>query len=167
MKRILPYSSIISVIFSLFFTNNTTAQNYTAPASFTFTNDGHNTSFTTKYILVSTTTNLISYFSETTSFSSVGVGTYSLYAVNYNPSGTAPTLTVGTNLSAIGGSCVGLSSALTVTVSANTTANYTAPASFSFTHTGNDTALTTVYILVNSTTNLIAYVYQIYRISEK
>ncbi len=136
----------------------TFAQTYTSPASFSFTNTGTNTSFTTKYVLVNTSTNLIAYLSTTASFSGVVTGIYSLYAVNYNPSGTAPTLTVGTNLSTIGGTCVALSSSLNVTVSAVTSATFTAPASFSFTNSGNNTALTTIYVLVNTSTNLISYV---------
>ncbi len=125
------------------------AQTYTSPASFSFTNTGNNTAFTTKYILVNTSTNLIAYLSTTTSFSGVVAGTYTLYAVNYDPSGTEPTLTVGTNFSSIGGSCVAASSSLALTVSAATSATFTAPASFSFTNTNNNTSYTTIYILVN------------------
>jgi phosphohistidine swiveling domain-containing protein len=94
------------------------AQTYTAPATFSFTHTGSNTSFSNRYILVNSTTSLIAYTSSSASFSSVAAGTYQLYAVNYDPSGTAPTLTVGTNLNAIGGSCVSLSTATTVTVNA-------------------------------------------------
>jgi hypothetical protein len=158
MKKIYTYINIVCIALSFICTIGASAQTYTAPASFSFTNVGNNTSFSTKYILVNTSTNLISYLSETTNFSGIAAGTYSLYAVNYNPAGTVPTLTTGTNLSAIGGNCVGLSAALTITVSANTTANYTAPANFSFNHTGHNNVLTTVYVLVNASTGIIAYV---------
>jgi hypothetical protein len=152
MKNIYQLTLIL-----LLFSKNIDAQVYTAPANFSFTSAGTNTAFTTKYILVNSSTNLIAYLSTTNSFSAVAVGSYLMYAVNYDPSGTAPTLTVGTNLSAIGGSCVAKSASLAVTVSAVTSATFQAPASFSFNINGNNSALTTNYILVNISTNLIAY----------
>jgi hypothetical protein len=112
----------------LFFSNCIVlAQNYTSPANFSFTNTGNNSSFTTRFILVNSSINLISYLSTTASFSNVTTGTYRLYAVNFDPSGTAPTLTVGTNLNAIGGSCVALSAALVVTVISGCVDNPTLP----------------------------------------
>ena len=62
--------------------------------------------FTTQYILADAT-GVIKYTTATLPFTGVAEGSYLAYAVNY--SGTAPTLTVGTNISAIGGTCASLS----------------------------------------------------------
>ncbi len=93
------------------------AQNFTAPANFSFSHTNSNPAYMTRYILVNTQTNSIDYSSVQTSFSNVGAGSYLLYGVNYDASGTAPVLTPGTNFSTIGSTCVGLSSSLLVRVS--------------------------------------------------
>ncbi|MFM2268711.1 MAG: hypothetical protein RL757_2152 [Bacteroidota bacterium] len=67
-----------------------------------------NAGFSTHYVLVDAN-NVIRYSVAAMPFSGIAKGVYTAYAVNY--SGTAPNLTVGTNLNAIGGSCVALSNA--------------------------------------------------------
>lgn len=69
------------------------------------------TGYSTSYILVDAG-GIIRYSTSTLPFTGVAIGEYEGYAVNY--SGTAPTLTVGTSLASIGGSCANLSNALPV-----------------------------------------------------
>ncbi|MEN9609253.1 MAG: hypothetical protein RLZZ628_67 [Bacteroidota bacterium] len=70
--------------------------------------------FSTTYILVDTA-GVIQYSVTNMPFANVNVGDYEGYAVNYQGA-PAPTLTVGTNLNAIGGTCVSLSNALPIKV---------------------------------------------------
>ncbi len=67
-----------------------------------------NAGFSTHYVLVDAN-NVIRYSVAAMPFSGIAKGIYTAYAVNY--SGTAPSLTAGTNLNAMGGSCVALSNA--------------------------------------------------------
>jgi hypothetical protein len=85
-----------------------------AGSSISFTNNGNQTAagYLTKYMLVDNSTNQI--VQEVTSPFTVPVnpgGSYSVYTVNYNGSGTVPTLTTGTNINSIGGTCVAISAA--------------------------------------------------------
>ncbi len=85
-----------------------------AGSSISFTNNGNQTAagYVTKYLLVDNSTNQI--VQQVTSPFTAPVnpgGSYSVYTVNYNSSGTAPTLTAGTNINSIGGTCVALSAA--------------------------------------------------------
>jgi hypothetical protein len=138
------------ILLLLLFSKNIEAQVYTAPANFSFTSAGTNAAFTTKYILVNSSTNLIAYLSTTNNFSAVAIGSYLMYAVNYDPSGTVPTLTVGTNLNAIGGSCVAKSASLTVTVNST---NINCGTNVSLSSTANDYSSGTTSI---SSSNTIA-----------
>jgi hypothetical protein len=71
-------------------------------------------SYTTAYILVDTA-GIIQYSTLNMPFTNVNVAEYEGFAVNYQ--GTPmPTLTVGTNLNAIGGICVSLSNAFPIKV---------------------------------------------------
>jgi hypothetical protein len=79
--------------------------------SFSVNSQSTYTGYSTHYILVDAA-GVIQYQTATLPFTGVAIGSYDGYAVNY--SGTAPTLTVGTNLSAIGGTCAGLSNALPI-----------------------------------------------------
>ncbi|OIN56917.1 hypothetical protein BLX24_22380 [Arsenicibacter rosenii] len=92
-------------------------QNFTAPASFSFSHTGGNPAYTTRYILVNTQTNIISYASVQPGFSNVAAGTYLLYGISYDQAGVAPVLTPAASFSTIGGTCVGFSSSLLVRVS--------------------------------------------------
>jgi hypothetical protein len=72
--------------------------------------------FATQYILVDAG-GIIQYQTAVMPFTNIEKGTYEAYVVNYT--GTpAPTLTTGTALNAIGGSCVSLSNALSIKVCA-------------------------------------------------
>ena len=85
------------------------------PISVDIHSQNTNIGFTTKYILTDAA-GVIKYQTATLPFTGVVVGEYLAYSVNY--SGTAPTLTVGTNVSAIGGTCANLSNAFPIKVCA-------------------------------------------------
>ena len=85
------------------------------PISVDIHSQNTNIGFTTNYILTDAA-GVIKYQTATLPFTGVVVGEYLAYAVNY--SGTAPTLTVGTNVSAIGGTCANLSNAFPIKVCA-------------------------------------------------
>ena len=74
-----------------------------------------NALFSTHYILVDAT-GIIQYQTAAMPFTNIEKGEYEAYAVNYT--GTAPTLTAGTALNAIGGNCVSISNALPIKVCA-------------------------------------------------
>jgi plastocyanin len=83
-----------------------------AGSSISFTNNGNQTAagYVTKYVLVDNSTNQI--IQEVTSPFAAPVnpgGSYKVYTVNYDGSRTAPTLTAGTDIHSIGGTCVALS----------------------------------------------------------
>lgn len=71
--------------------------------------------FSTQYILVDAN-GVIQYQTSAMPFTNIEKGEYEAYAVNYT--GTAPTLTAGTALNAIGGNCVSISNALSIKVCA-------------------------------------------------
>jgi hypothetical protein len=85
------------------------------PVSFLIHSDNTHAGYSTKYILVDAN-GVIKYTTTTMPFTGVAEGAYEGYAVNY--SGTSPNLNVGTNLTAIGGSCTSLSNALPIKVCA-------------------------------------------------
>jgi Bacterial Ig domain len=83
------------------------------PISVEIHSQNTNAGFTTKYILTDAA-GVIKYQTAALPFTGVVAGDYLAYAVNY--SGTAPTLTVGANISAMGGTCTSLSNAFPVKV---------------------------------------------------
>ena len=89
---------------------------------------GQNTSvgFVQRYVLTNAA-GIIQYTANTLPFTGVAAGQYKAYAVNYDQAQTAPTLTVGTAISAIGGACVNTSAALPIGIldCNNTTGNIT------------------------------------------
>jgi hypothetical protein len=135
---------------------------YTAPANVGLTNTGQNTSanYTTRYVLVRNSTQVIAYTSTTPNFSNVPVGDYSAYAVNYNSTLTPPNLSVGVNFSSIGGDCVNQSSPFPVSVISGSVACLPATAgvgTISAVATGNNTSagFNTTYVLTNSSNVII------------
>jgi hypothetical protein len=81
------------------------------PVSFLIHSNSTQAGYLTQYILVDAN-GVIKYTTTTMPFTGVAEGSYEGYAVNY--SGTPPNLNVGTNLTAIGGSCTSLSNALPI-----------------------------------------------------
>ena len=115
---------------------------------------GQNTaaSFVQRYALTNAA-NVSQYTTNALPFSSIPVGQCKAYAVNYDGTQTAPTLTVGTAIGAIGGTYVNASAALPVDVlnCNNTTGNISA------TITGQNTgaAFTQKYVLADSSGRIL------------
>jgi hypothetical protein len=82
--------------------------------SFNIHSNNTGAGYTTEHILVDAA-GVIQYHTASMPFANVNVGEYSGFSVNYQGM-PAPTLTVGTNLNAIGGICVSLSNALPIKV---------------------------------------------------
>jgi len=78
-------------------------------SSISFTASGHNTAagYETRYVLTNNAGSIISNGTSTSITSPSTAGTYKIYVVNYNTAygNASPTLTAGTNISAIGGGC--------------------------------------------------------------
>ncbi|MCZ4501189.1 MAG: Por secretion system C-terminal sorting protein, partial [Marmoricola sp.] len=78
-------------------------------SSISFTASGHNTAagYETRYVLTNNSGSIISNGTSTSITAPSTAGTYRIYVVNYNTAygNAAPTLTAGTNISAIGGGC--------------------------------------------------------------
>ena len=122
----------------------------TAGSSITFANSGNNTAtdYTTVYALTDASGAIISTSTSTSAIApKTGGCSFSIYAVNYSTSGTAPTLTPGTSISAIGGDCSAISStpisftvvpATPTAAGTNPTIPNTANGSISLTGTGTN-----------------------------
>ncbi len=79
--------------------------------SFSVNSQSTYTGYSTQYILVDAN-GVIKYHVAALPFTGVAIGDYAAYAVNF--SDTSPNLNVGTNLSAIGGTCANLSNAFPI-----------------------------------------------------
>ncbi len=135
------------------------AQCVTPGTPINFSTAGNNTTagYTTTYVLTDNSGNIQQTVGS--GFAAPNqTGSFKVYAVNYNTAAgnTAPTLTAGTNVTAIGGTCASVSSApITFCV----TASCVAPgSSVSFAAAGNNTAsgYTTVYALTDNSGNIIS-----------
>jgi hypothetical protein len=126
-------------------------------STFTVTNTGQATTsggntYTTVFAVVNASTNnILSSYLTTTITAPATAGSYKVYAINYQTSGgaTAPTLTTGTNINAIGGTCVAVSlNPVYFSVCDCTPAG----SSVTFANTGNNTSTgyTTMYVMTNA-----------------
>lgn len=92
-----------------------TAACVTPGSSVSFAAAGNNTAagYTTRYALTDNSGNIISTAMSSPITAPAGTGSYKIYVVNYNTASgnTAPTLTAGTNIAAIGGTCAAASGA--------------------------------------------------------
>lgn len=85
-----------------------------------FSTSGNNTTtgYTTTYVLTDASGAIISTSASSPIAAPATGGTYNIYAVNYNTASgnTAPTLTAGTSITAIGGTCAASSTPISFTV---------------------------------------------------
>ncbi|GAB4016836.1 Ig-like domain-containing protein [Spirosoma koreense] len=83
-----------------------------------FSNAGNNTTagYTTQYALTDASGTILSTVTSLSVAAPAVTGSYNIYAVNYNSVGTAPTLTPGVNITAIGGTCSASSTPLSFSV---------------------------------------------------
>jgi Bacterial Ig domain len=98
-----------------------------APINFQVSGQNTAAGFVQRYVLTNTA-GTIQYSAASLPFTGVTAGQYKAYAVNYDGGQTAPNLTVGTAITAIGGSCVDTSDALKIGVLScnNSTGNISA-----------------------------------------
>ncbi|PKK37883.1 hypothetical protein BWI96_05345 [Siphonobacter sp. SORGH_AS_0500] len=154
-------SVLMTLLLSLFVLGS--YAQYTPGQTFTVSTTGNNTAtgFTTTHVLTDNSGNIIQQVSGTSPVSVTAPnqsGTYRVYTVNYDNSGTAPTLTQGTNIGAIGGTCVATSSSpVTFTVASPCVSPGTA---INFNVAGNNTAsgYTTTHVLTDASGNIIQQV---------
>jgi hypothetical protein len=145
-------------------------------SSISFQVAGQNTAvgFVQRYVLTNAV-GVIQYSVNSLPFTSVAAGQYKAYAVNYDGAQTAPTLTVGTNITAIGGACVDTSNALPIGVMDcnNTTGNISANiagqntgAGFTQKYALTDSVGRILQVLnTPSVSNLVSGIYNIYAVN--
>jgi hypothetical protein len=134
---------------------------FKAGGAVTWTTTGNNINVTTtnRYVLVDIATQLIAYSSSSLPIYNVAAGNYAAYTVNYDNGSAAPNLSVGTNLNAIGGTCVSLSNALNLSVCEVAGCNYGLGEGVTWISSdyNTDANFTTRYVLVDALTGLISH----------
>ena len=118
-----------------------------SPINFQVSGQNTAANFIEKYVLTNVS-GVIQYTTNSLPFAGVALGQYKAYAVNYDGSQAIPTLTVGTNIVAIGGACVATSLALSIGVLDCNNTTGTISASISSQNTG--TNFTQKYVLADS-----------------
>ena len=149
----------LSVIFLSICTLSGFAQCVSPGTSINFTNTGNNTSagYNTVYVLTDNAGIILQEVSSGFSAPSTS-GDYKVYAVNYDTGGSAPVLSAGTDISAIGGSCADYSSdplLFCVAGQSNCLATGSAIA-FSTTGQNTDPGFETMYVLTDSADVIIS-----------
>lgn len=107
---------LLLLVFPLF-THAQNSCNFIEGEDISFQVNGQNTSANfTQHFVLTNSSGVIQYSTATLPFSIVAQGYYQAYAINYDHTQTAPTTTLGTNIAAIGGDCVEISSPLDIGV---------------------------------------------------